>query len=148
MVVSVSRSCSRGMADHIILSERDTPWEPSEGILEHVYFSHDGMPLAGLINQHETRHFFWCIEGEVTRGTLWGYAQLSPDESRSAEQFTSDVLKNYLLHRPGPIAVALSINGEGITKYGVIENEPGDFMKLVETAIPLSEEEAAALETV
>lgn len=60
--------------DRIELVTGDLPWEPgSASLIETIH--HYDIPLSGLIEQHGTT-FFWCIEGEVPRGSLWGYVPI------------------------------------------------------------------------
>jgi hypothetical protein len=140
---------SKRLSDHIILSLGDTPWEPSGAALEHVYFSHNGMPLAGLIDQGGTHYYFWCIDGEVTIATLWGYVELWAGSIEDARRTPSGLLKDYLLSRSGPLTVALSIDGEGLTRFDTIKFEQGiDVAEQVEDSFPLTEEETIALESV
>jgi hypothetical protein len=149
VLVNRLRRSPEKLDNHIELKWGDIPWKPSGGSFEHVYFSHHGMPLAGLIHQFGTWYYFWCIDGEVSLATLWGYVELPRGDIDSVKQTPSGLLRDFLLSESRLLTVALSIDGQGITRSDTIKIEEGrDVAEQVEANFPLTPEETLALESV
>lgn len=139
------------MADRIDLQAGDFPWEPTgsdDVLILHEY----DMPLSGIISQHGASYFFWCIRGEVTQGTLWGYAPIGDHERHEIENEPRDQVLRRLFTSPRPCTLAFSIDGRGIVKWRDFESKPRTYSPLrarnEDRLLELTPEESELLETV
>lgn len=136
------------MADRIELKKGDLPWQP-DGAENVVVLHRYDMPLAGIIEQHGSPYFFWCIKGEVTRGTLWGYVAIGDDERHEIEGEPRDQVLRRIFSNRRSFIVAFSIEGRGIVKW--TEVAPSSQEALGNTSasvLDLSAEELDLLNTV
>lgn len=138
------------MADRIELQVGDLPWKPTgseEPLVLHKY----DMPLSGIIDQHGASYFFWCIRGEITRGTLWGYAPIGDQERHEIENEPRDQVIRRLFSSPRPCTLAFSVDGRGIVKWKDFESKPRTYNLLrsrsEERLLELTPEESQLLET-
>jgi hypothetical protein len=113
------------VADRIEFGKGDLPWQP-RGAEEPVVLHHYDMPLAGLVVQHGTSFFFWCIKGEVTQATLWGYTPVSDQERHEFEAEPRDQILRRLFSTTRPVTVGFGVEGRGIQKWTDIESGSSD----------------------
>ena len=138
------------MADRIDLRVGDLPWRPEGSELASVLHHYD-MPLSGIISQHGTSYYFWCIRGEVTQGSLWGYAAIGDHEAHELENEPRDQALRRLSASPRPTTVAFSVEGKGIVKWGDLDCPPLQARSASESEQALLEmtpEESLLLEAV
>jgi hypothetical protein len=139
------------MADRIELREGNLPWKPGGAESVAVLNKYD-MPLSGVIIQHGTPFFFWCIRGEVTQGTLWGYVPIGEHERHEIEHEPRDQVVRRLLKSKRPCTLAFSIEGQGIVKWRDFESQRSIQEWLhsgqEERILELTPEEQDLLETV
>lgn len=138
------------MADRINLRVGDLPWRPDGSELSSVFHRYD-MPLSGIITQHGTAYFFWCIRGEVTQGSLWGYAAIGDHEVHELENEPRDQALRRLAASPRPTTVAFSVEGKGIMKWREFDSPPMPTSAATEsevTLLDLTPEENGLLEVV
>lgn len=138
------------MADRIDLRVGDLPWRPDGSELSSVLHHYD-MPLSGVISQHGSSYYFWCIRGEVTQGSLWGYAAIADHELHELENEPRDQALRRLAGSPRPTTVAFSIEGKGIVKWRDFDHAPMLTSSATEseaTLLDLTPEESGLLEAV
>lgn len=133
------------MADRIDLSLGDLPWQPGSGELVETIHRYD-MPLAGLIEQHGTTFFFWCIEGEVTQGSLWGYVALGDHEKDSLAGGPRDRILRTIGSAKRPVRLAFSVDGQGIQRWADVDSVP--TIKRSYRVLELGPEEKGLLQAV
>ncbi|MQB01330.1 MAG: hypothetical protein GEU78_13730 [Actinobacteria bacterium] len=138
------------MADRIELRVGDLPWQPhaAEGV---VVLNHYDMPLAGVIRQHGNSYFFWCLKGEVTQGTLWGYLPIADQERHEIEHEPRDLILRNLSSKSRPWTLAFSVEGRGIVKWRDLPEWPRStrlFRTSDEGLLDLLPEEKELLDTV
>lgn len=122
------------MADRIELRVGDLPWEPraaEELVVLHQY----DMPLAGVIVQHGTSFFFWCVKGEVTQATLWGYTPVSDQERHELEGEPRDQILRRLFSSVRTVTLGFSVEGRGMQKW--IDTESGSSDEIESRSVEL-----------
>ena len=138
------------IADRIELREGDLPWQP-HAAEDVVVLNRCDMPLTGMIRQHGNSYFFWCLRGEVTQGTLWGYLPIGDQERHEIEHEPRDLILRNLSSRPRAWTLAFSIEGRGVVKWRDLDEWPmpaGPFRGSEENVLELSADEKELLETV
>ncbi|MFI9591111.1 hypothetical protein [Nonomuraea sp. NPDC052265] len=99
------------MPDQIHLRFGAKPWDPADSAsLIEVFDRHD-RPTCGLLEQHDQRYLFDCVEGHAWDINVWAYVPVSPAqvaELRAANgaEFAGRV---DAVMRSGVITVALAV---------------------------------------
>jgi len=100
------------MGDLFDIHENDIPWAPSGLEDSYVLSRHGQLPLSGVLTVNGNHYFFWCLDGEVSRGNLWAYILVGEDSISWIQQGQepSYVIERLLDHLP-KIRVALAESG-------------------------------------
>jgi hypothetical protein len=123
-----SREVRAPVTDVIQVQKGSPPWSPSpDARLVKEYQFHE-IPLAGVLEQHGTRYFFFCSEGADERVNLWFYTRLSPEDEYGLDAADRE---NFMtaVGFDGPAVMALAADDLGVIAFANLDDLSSESMQ-------------------
>lgn len=108
------------MADVIHIVKGFSPWQPDADAELAKTYQYYEIPTAGIIDQHGTRFFFFCVDGAEDSVSLWFYSWISPALEDAIDAADSESFFE-VAEFDGPSTMALAVEGLGIVVDVVLE---------------------------
>lgn len=112
------------MGDLIELRKGSLPWDPP-GSERLRILNQYGIPTAGLIEQFGQTYFFFCLEGEADSANVWAYIPIEAGGAAPSGRKSQEVIFRELISDGRSFEVALSVDGNGLVRWGRVDGASG-----------------------